>query len=442
MRRLMILLFLVHVSATLSAENWPQWRGPSGNGVSGESSLPERWNAEDVLWNASLAGAGASSPIVWGDQVFVTSQFGRAPLRGGSQPTLARGEGINPEKPLAAKTGGEARGISFVIEAFHRSDGHRLWEYRLVPEGDLPEVHQNHNLASPSPVTDGQHLYALFATGQLVALDLSGKLIWKRHLGKEYSPFDIDWGHGSSPTLYRESVIVLCDHKAASYMLALDAKSGKEKWKVERGQGLRSYSTPTVVAGPAGDELIVNSNLRIESYEPVTGKLLWYAGNPVQLGLPVPSADNGVIYISRGYRSSPYMAIRLGGRGDVSQTHVLWTVPAGGGYVSSLVSYQGLVYLANDAGILTCVDARTGSRIWQERVGGLFFASPVAGGGKIYFVAETGETTVVQAGREPRILARNRLGERVVASPAISGTNLFLRTDDHLVCIGQRSAKN
>ncbi len=435
MRFVLVLSLLAGMS--VAAENWPQWRGPHGNGVAGEAAgLPERWGPEHIRWKASLAGAGASSPIVWGDRVFVTSQSGKAPLRAGSQPTLARGEGIEPEKPLAAKSSSDAQPISFAVEAFRVSDGRRIWQHQLAADGDLPEVHQNHNLASPSPVTDGQFVYALFATGQLVALDFTGKLMWQRHLAREYSPFDIDWGHGSSPTLYRDLLIILCDHKPASYLLALDAKSGKERWKVDRGRGLRSYSTPTVVQGPGGDELIVNSNLRIESYEPGTGKALWFAGGPVQLSLPVPSADDGVLYISRGYRSSPYMAIRLGGGGDVSQTHVLWTVASGGGYVSSLVSYRGLVYLANDAGVLTCVDARTGARVWQERVGGLFFASPVAGDGKIYFVGETGETIVLQAGRELRILARNRLGERVIASPAISGPNLFLRSDDHLFCIG------
>jgi len=340
-----------------------------------------------------------------------------------------------PEKPLTAKSAGGKEDIAFLVEAFGSTDGRRLWQYRIMPEGEIPEVHQNHNLASPSPVTDGNRIYALFATGQLVALDLSGKLIWKRHLAKVYAPFDIDWGHGSSPALYRDLLILLCDHKPASYMVALDAATGKERWKVDRGKGLRSYSTPTVVQGPAGDELIVNSNLKVESYDPATGTLLWYTGDPVQLSLPVPSADNGVIYISRGYRSSPYLAIRAGGRGDISKTHVQWSVLAGGGYVSSLITYRGLVYLANDIGILAAVDAATGERVWQSRVGGLFFASPIAGDGKVYFVAESGETIVLEAGRTPRILARNHLNERTVASPAVSGSDLVLRTDGHLICI-------
>jgi outer membrane protein assembly factor BamB len=428
-----LITLVVLLQAASGSENWPQWRGPAGTGVSSETGLPEKWTAANARWKAPLAGSGASSPIVWGDLVFVTSQSGRARLRAGSQPTLARGEGIEPEKPLAV--GPESGNVQFVVEAFRRSDGGRAWQHRLAAEGDFPEVHQNHNMASPSPVTDGRRVYALFATGQLVALDMNGKVAWQRHLAREYGPFDVDWGHGSSPALYRDLLILLCDHKPGAYMVALDTNTGKERWKVDRGRDLRSYSTPIVFRGPAGDELIVNTNARIEGYDPATGKQLWYTGTPIQISVPVPSFEDGVVYVSRGYRSSPYMAIRLGGRGDITGTHVLWSVGAGAAYVSSVVAYKGLVYFANDAGVLTCVDQKTGARVWQERVGGLFFGSPVAGDGKVYFTAETGETTVVQAGRELRILARNRLGERVTASPAIAGRSLFIRSDENLFCI-------
>ncbi len=428
-------LAFVFLAGTALGEDWPQWRGPAGSGVSSETVLPEKWTAGDARWKVGLAGSGASSPIVWGDLVVVTSQIGKARLRPGSHPTLARGEGIEPEKPLAARA--DSQEVQFAVEAFRRSDGARAWEHRFAAEGELPELHQNHNMASPSPVTDGRQVYAWFATGQLVALDAAGRLVWQRHMAREYAPFDIDWGHGSSPALYHDLLILLCDHKPSAYMVALDTRTGRERWKVDRGKELRSYSTPTVVRGPAGDELIVNTSARIESYEPATGKRLWFTGTPVQLSVPVPSFEDGVLYTSRGYRSSPYMAIRLGGRGDITDTHVLWSVPAGGAYVSSVVAYQGLIFMANDAGVLTCVDQKSGARLWQERAGGLFFASPVAGDGKVYFTAESGETIVAEAGRERRILARNRLGERITASPAISGGNIFFRSDDQLICIGK-----
>jgi outer membrane protein assembly factor BamB len=436
-----IIVLMVMANAAFS-DNWPQWRGPNGNGVSKETGLPVRWSKNEIIWKAPLKGLGVSSPIIWGDRIFITSQIGRGALRDGSHPTLARGQEAAAEKPMSNKAvaGEDPKQAYFLIEAFHRTDGRRLWEYRITAEGPLPPVHQKHNLASPSPVTDGELIYVWFGTGQLAALSMDGKLVWQRHLGKENSPFEVNWGHASSPSLYRDLLILLCDHTPAAYLLALDKKTGKEKWKVDRGKGLQSHSTPTVVKGPAGDELIINSSERIEAYEPATGKLLWQTGEANRFPIGVPSAEGGVIYTSRGYRSGPYMAIRLGGRGDITRTHVEWLVPTGAPYISSLLHYQGLIYMANDAGIATCVDAKTGERVWQERIEGIFSASPVAGDGKVYLLSETGETIVIEAGRQFRILARNQLDERMVASPAISGGQIFIRTDEHLYCIGKRSA--
>lgn len=424
----------------ISAESWPQWRGPLGNGVSSETDLPVRWSQEDVAWKTPLKGLGASSPILWGDRVFVTSQLGTGVRRPGSHPTLARGDDAEIEKALARR--GSARAeegekVYFLVEAFHRSSGDLLWEYRFPAEGNLAPVHEKSNLANASPVTDGEMVYAWFGTGQLVALTTDGKLVWQRHLGQEISPFSISWGHGSSPALYQDSLYLLCYHEPASYLLALDKKTGREKWRVNRGENVRSYSTPTIVQGSQGTELIVNSSERIDAYDPASGKHLWYTGEGNRFPIPVPAFDSGVLYASRGYRSGPYMAILTGGRGEISGTHVRWSVPTGAPYVSSLVYYQGLIYMATDAGIATCVDASTGERVWQERVGGIFSASPVAGDGKVYFLSETGEVIVLQAGRELRILARNQMGERIMASPAISGGRLFIRTDENLFSIGK-----
>jgi outer membrane protein assembly factor BamB len=294
-------------------------------------------------------------------------------------------------------------------------------------------------MASPSATTDGERVYAWFATGQLVALDMDGKLVWERHLGKELAPFDINWGHGSSPTLYDDLLILQCYHLPGANLLALDKRTGKQAWKVDRGRGTTSFSTPFVVRRPEGDELIVNSSERVDAYEPATGELLWYAGEPQRYAIPAPSYHDGILYMSRGYRSGPYMALRVGGRGDVSDTHILWRVATGAPYVSSLLYYDGLVYMANGNGIVTCTDPATGKRVWQERVGGIYTASPVAVDGKIYLLGEGGETVVLRAGRELEILERNPIGERVVASPAISQGRFFIRTDAHLVCIGDGS---
>ena len=431
-------LLLTAAAGAGRAEDWPQWRGPNGNGVSTDKGFPTRWSAEAVAWKARLGGLGISSPIVWGDRVFVTSQSGRAPLKPGNHPTLARGEEAKAEKPLGAGSSaeGDSSKVEFLVEAFARQDGRRLWQYRLAAEGELPEVHQKHNLASPSPVTDGRHVYAWFGNGQLVALRLDGTLAWQRHLGREYAPFQVNWGHGSSPALYEDLVILLCDHDPGSYLLALDKATGKERWKVERPKGSVSYSTPTIVRGPKGDEMVVNSTTRIDAYDPKTGELLWWTGENHRFAVPVPAYDDGVLYLSRGYRSGPYLAVRTGGRGDVSKTHVRWSVPTGAPYVSSLLYYDGLVYMANDAGIVTCVDPRSGEKVWQERIDGIFTASPVGAEGRVYMVSETGETIVLGAGREPRVLSRNAIGERSVATPALSRGQIFIRTDDHLICVG------
>jgi outer membrane protein assembly factor BamB len=424
------------------AENWPQWRGPSSRGVSSESNLPTTWSAkENMAWKATLAGLGTSSPIVWNDVVFATSQTGNLPLAGGgNHPQLARDDrGLAAqENPIGgrrpdARAAGE---VSLVVEAFRRSDGTRLWEYRTRATGPLPEVHEKHNLATPTPVTDGERVYAWFGNGQLVTLDMEGRLVWSRHLGMEYSRFETQWGHGSSPVLHGDLLILLCDHLTDAYLLALDVRTGKERWKASRGNGRVSHSTPLVVPGPQREELLINSSQRIDAYDPLTGKHLWYTGSERQTPIPTAVFHDGIIYLSRGYRNSDYMAIRPGGSGDVTRTHVQWQGAAGASYVPSILYYDGLLYMTNEVGVVTCADAKTGERVWRHRLDGVFFASPVAGSGKIYLVSETGKTFVLRAGRTPEVLAENDLDERFIASPAISGNRIFLRSDRTLYALG------
>ena len=432
-------VFSVATGATVAAADWPQWRGPSGSGTTSETNLPVRWSAtQNVAWKAPIVGLGVSSPIVSGDHIFVTSQLGAGVRQEGNHPRLVQGgnaseAGERALGPRAARTDGRT---IFVVEAFHRADGRRLWEYRFDSDGPLAGVHDKHNLASSSPVTDGQRVYAWFGTGQIVALDMTGRLVWQRHLGKDISPFDVIWGHSSSPTIFEDTVILLADHEPAAYLLAVDARTGRDRWKADRGKGRMSYSTPLVVTTPTGPELIVNSSERVDAYDPRNGTPLWHFGGTNRFPIPMPVYHDGVIYMSRGYRSSPYVAIRPGGRGDVSKTHVVWESPTGAPYISSLVHDAGLIYMATDVGAVTVVDAKTGQRTSQQRIDGIFSASPVAGDGKIYFVSETGETIVLQAGRNPTVLARNDVGERAIASPAISNGQIFIRTDDHVFAIG------
>ncbi len=421
----LLLLILPH---GLFGANWPQWRGPSANGISEEKGLPLEWGPEhNILWKSALPGLGTSTPIVWEDFVFVTSQIGNGPYEGKSQDF--------PDSGKARKSGQDGK-VQFVVQAFARINGRLLWEYRLDAEGYLPPVHTKHNLASPSCVTDGKLVFAWFGNGQLAALTLGGKLAWSRHIGKEYAPFEILWGHGSSPVLYWNTLLLLCEHPGSAYLLALDKTTGKELWKKDRGKDRRSYSTPFLVSGGKGDELIINTTTRVEAVDPHNGDVLWYAGETNRVPVPMPVYHDGVVYTSRGNFSSPYMAVKTGGKGDVSSTNIIWEVNAGAPYVSSLLYYQGLIYMATENGIVSCIDPASGETVWKDRLGGVFSASPVAAEGHIYLVNEAGETFVLQAGREKKILARNKLPERTLASPALSHGQIFLRTDDHLIAIG------
>jgi outer membrane protein assembly factor BamB len=442
MRRLSLFAVLALGSIVpLSAENWPNWRGPASTGVSPEASLPVRWSdTENIAWKASIRGLGISSPIVWGNSVFVTSQVGTGVARSG--PRLVQGEDAAAAGERAL--GGAATGAiatrtpttTFLVSAFDKASGKQLWEYELPSEGTLPEVHEKHNLATPSPVTDGQRVYAWFGTGQIIALDMSGKLVWKRSL-TEYGPFGINWGHGSSPIIHKDTLILLCYHASpASYILAVDSATGSNKWKADSTGGL-SYSTPFVIETAGGPELIVNSGEGISAHSLSNGEKLWYINETNRFPIPVATQHDGIIFLSRGYRSGPYMAIRPGGKGDVASSHVLWKVPTGAPYISSIVQYDGLIYMIGDVGVATVVDAKTGTRVWQERIGGVYSALPIAGDGKVYFFSENGETIVLSAGRAPDILARNKIDGRVLGSPAISGGRVFIRSDNTLFAIGK-----
>ncbi len=431
-----VLSSMLSISA---AGDWPQWRGPASQGISAETGLPTHWSStQNIAWKTALAGTGASSPIVTGNLVITTSQIGAYGAGSGSDPRLARDDrALAVRENAIGHTATPDGKVYLVVEAFHRADGTRLWQHKTLATGDPQDLHEKHNLATPTPVSDGKLVYAWFGNGQVIALDMKGQLVWKRHFATEYGSFLNQWGHGSSPILYKDQLILLCDHRSLSYLVALDAATGVERWKVDRGSGRVSHSTPVVVPGPKGDELIVNSSERIDGYDPANGTLLWHSGGERQT--PVPSAvfHDGTIYLSRGYRNSDVLAIRPGGRGEVGESHLRWRMPQGGSYVASIVHYEGLLYMTNEVGVVTCAAAETGTPLWKERLGGIFFASPVAADGKIYFLSETGEAFVLRAGKKAEVLAKNDLGERFLASPAISGGMIFLRGDSHLFAVAQ-----
>jgi outer membrane protein assembly factor BamB len=430
-RDLVRMVLLLSIPCSLFSADWPQWRGPSADGVSEEKGLPVQWGPElNILWKSPLPGLGTSTPIVYGDHVFVTSQIGEGPR----DPNSKDFDGAS----TARKSGSQGSKVQFIVQDFARATGRLQWSYSLDSEGDLPPTHVKHNLASPSCVTDGRLVYAWFGTGQIVALTMEGKLVWGRHIGKEYAPFQILWGHGSSPFLYKDTLLLLCEHPAGAYLLALDKTTGKERWKAERGKDSRSYTTPFLVSGGKRDELIINTTPHLEAVDPGNGKVLWYAGELDRVPVPSPVYHDGIVYASRGNFGSPYMAVKTGGSGDVSSTHVVWEVKSGAPYVSSLLYYQGLLYMATENGIVSCIDPANGEIIWKDRFGGVFTASPVAAEGHVYLVNEAGEAFVLEAGREKKVLAHNIIPERTLASPAISHGQIFLRTDEHLIAVGLR----
>jgi outer membrane protein assembly factor BamB len=436
-RLLMTVVMATAVGAGLHAQQWPTWRGPGSSGVSADRGLPIEWSdTTGIAWKGTFRGLGISSPIVWNDAIILTSQAGSGEVRQG--PRLVQGGDAAEagERPLVPPGGGAGQ-VSFLVTALDRATGRRAWEFELPAEGPLPSVHEKHNLASPSPVTDGERVYAWFGTGQVAAIDRSGRLVWKKHLGAEYGAFEINWGHGSSPAVHDGFLLLLCYHERSSYLLALDARTGALKWKADARTGVTSYSTPLVVQAGARREVIVNSSEGVSGHDLGTGQRLWHVAETNRFPVPMPVEHGGVIYASRGYRSSPFMAIRPGGDGDVSTSHVLWRSPSGGPYISSLVYYEGLIYMMGDVGVLSVVDASNGERIFQERLGGVYTASPVAADGKVYLVSEDGETLVISAGRTPKVLARNRLTARQLASPAVAQGRLFIRSDDAVYAIGR-----
>ncbi len=389
------------------AENWAQWRGPQRNAVSSETELPTKWSTESgIRWKAKLPGQGVSSPVIWGDRIFLTA------------------------------TDGPAQDELYFL-CLARADGQELWRLRLW--GTSPTLHHatKSDMATPTPVTDGKHIYALFGTGDVFCVDVDGGLVWQRSLASEYGPFENRFGHTSSPAVQGDLLFLQCDHYGDSYVLALDRHTGENRWKRDRPGVWHSWSSPQLLIDQSSGlgELLVCAATRLDALEPQTGKPLWTVSGLQRECIPTPVTGHGLIFAVSGPKGTA-MAIRPGGRGDVSESHVVWRSQRGSPYVPSPVLVGDHYYIVDDQGILTCLDAHSGKLAWQKRLRGAFTASPIAGDGKVYFTNDDGETTVVQAHANAYVeLARNTLGEPVYASGAISHGCLFFRTPRHLVCI-------
>ncbi len=405
-------------SASASAEDdpgrsevWPRWRGADGSAVASGDRLPERWSASDGLaWSIEIPGEGSSSPIVWGDRVFVTSASDRGAKRS--------------------------------IHALATSSGDFLWSRSL--SDDDPELSSSvTGHAASTPATDGRTVVAFFGNSGVVAYTAEGDFRWQRTFGA----FDTELGLASSPILHRGNVIVVCDHDGDrfrtfdSFVVALDLGNGAIRWRTQRPELYRSWSTPIVVRTPTGDELIVCAQDAIRAYDPVGGGELWRVRGLTGWVTPSPVFADGIVYATSG-KNGPVVALRAGGRGDVTDTHTDWSVPRVGAYVTSPVLYDGRLYVIRDNGVVRCFRPSTGERIFEGRLDGKFVASPIAGAGRIYFPAEDGTTWVLRAADELDVLAKNDVEEYTVASPAAAAGKLFLRTERRLICIGERDDRN
>ena len=411
-------------------DHWGQWRGPSGQGYAEDTRVPLTWSEkENVRWKTKLPGVGNSTPVVWGDRVFLTASSGDGNER--------------------------------YVLCVRASDGKVLWN-RLASKG-IPSgsTHPWNGYASASCATDGKYVFAFFGTPGLFCYDVEGQLVWKRSFGVFTSK--AGWGTAASPFLYEDLVIQNCDNDgpaglpkganpetaAPMALVAMEKATGKVRWQTPRNQG-RGFSTPRLVPTPSGRvDLVLNGPLGVWAYDPRSGKEVWHCkrsapGDQARFGEPMPVSDASTLYAPSG-RPGPFQAIRLGGSGDVTKTHLVWQVVRKKHRdVSSQILWGGLIYAADRTGVLSCHDCKTGKVLFEQSLGTRkkSLASPVAVGGKLLFVLDDGETVVIEPGRTLKILARNRLGEGEQldfnASPAVAAGRLYLRSQSHLYCIAKK----
>lgn len=403
-------------TASLAASDWPQFRGPDGLGVSAEKNLPARFGeTENVAWKRELPGPGASSPIVVGDRVIVTSYSGY---------------GRDVRDP------GEMEDLRLWVVAFATKDGQALWKREIKPRVPESDEVRDHGYAAPTPASDGEHIFAFFGKTGVLKLDLEGNVVWQKTVGDGTH----GWGSGTSPVLYEELVIVNASVESGS-LVALDKETGNEVW---RAGGMReSWNTPHLVELPGGKvELVVSVEGRILGFDPATGKELWRSRGIEDYVCPSIVSKDGIVYATGG-RSSKVVAVRAGGRGDVSETHRLWEARAGAN-VSSPVIYEDHLYGVSDrSGVAYCVRLSDGEVVYSERVRGQPYASPVLADGKLFVVTRRDGTLVIAAKPSYELLAQNRLDDRSTfnASPAIAGGRIYVRSDRDLWAIEAKSEK-
>lgn len=427
---------LVFVGSAAAAGNasWPQWRGPSGQGTSDEKNLPTEWSAtKNIKWKTPIAGRGHSSPIVWGNKIFLTTAI-EGPLVPGAKAVkhmYPEGEFLHPDSV------GADHKHQFKVICINRETGKILWEQTAFEGTPYDDRHRKSSFAAATPATDGKYVYAYFGTEGLYAYDMKGKLAWKADLGKIGT---VGMGTGTSPILYENLVIVQADEEFGerSFIVGVDKKTGKEVWRTPRKTIEVSWSTPLLVRTAKRAELITTGNEAIVAYDPATGKELWRHKGVDSNAIPSPVANSELVFVSAGFPEKIAMAIAMGGSGDLTDK-VVWKYAKGTAYVPSPILYGDYLYLTTDRGILTCLDARTGEVKYEGGrvpIPATFTASPIAFEGKILMTSEDGDTFVIKAGPKHEIIGTNTVGEPVYASPAVADGNIFIRGEKSLYCIG------
>jgi len=378
-------------------EEWPEFRGPGAQGHSAGRGLPVEWSeTQNIVWKTPVAGLGWSTPVVANGRVWLTSAV-------------------------------EQRGISLRAIAFDVATGKEVVNvevFKIPP--DRRDINPKNSWASPSPVIDGDRVYVHFGADGTAALSPAGEIIWKNRFD-----YQSQHGAGGSPIVYGDLLIFSCDGSDVAFVIALDKRTGKTKWKTNRGfPADQAYTTPLVIRVGDQDQLISVGAFRVRAYEPLTGKEIWRVRYDEGFSnVPRPVFGHGLVFITTGFQQPELLAIRPDGKGDVTKTHVAWKLARGAPLTPSPIIVGDELYIVNDGGIASCIDARTGNVIWQSRLGGTYSASPIYADGRLYFPAEQGVTTVIAPGKEARRLSTNKLDGGILASIAVAGGSFFLRTD-------------
>jgi outer membrane protein assembly factor BamB len=412
-KTLLVLLLIAGTTLLAQAEDWPQFRGPTGQGHATERDLPLEWTeTKNIIWKAPVPGLGWSSPAVANGRVWLTT--------------------VVESKERRGRVSASLRAMAYDV-----ATGRELVNVEVFRLDDAGYVNPKNSRASPTPIVDGDRVYVHFGAEGTAAVSTSGEILWTTHLG-----YESQHGNGGSPTLYRDLLIVNCDGNGGeAYVIALDTATGKTRWKTSRRRPAdQAYSTPLVITVDQQDQLVSVGAYRAAAYEPLTGQEIWRVSYGDGFSnVPRPVFGQGLVFIATGFQTPSLLAVRPDGKGDVTRTHVAWTITRGAPYTPSPLLVGNDLYYVSDTGVLSLADAMSGQIVWQQRLGGNYSASPVFADGRIYFQSEEGVTTVIAPGREFKRLAVNRLDGATLASMAVSNGSFYIRSQSHLYRIGGRS---